>query len=250
MRTSNSSIQTFKRCPRLWELQYKFGVRPTTISKPLETGLSYHDKVEQLIRNGQFTADGDPKTDAMAFAFKRYALPKIKEHYVPEVWFEYQTKGGNIIVGRFDAVGDNSILEHKSTSGRVDGAYWAGIELDEQLLTYMMASGKNRALYTVCQKPTLRKSQNETSLEFAERCKKWYETDTDYKIAVSSIVHTQEDIERHESEVDAICGVIENCNFFYRNTAFCKHWGKRCEYAQICREYDPEKTYIGFERKE
>ncbi len=250
MRISNSSIQTFKRCPRLWELQYKYGLRPTTIAEPLETGLSYHDKVEQIIKTGDFTVNGDPKTDAMAYAFKRYALPQIKGHYEPEVWFEYNTKGGNVIVGRFDGIGDNGLLEHKSTSGRVDGLYWSGIELDEQLLTYMMASNKRKATYTVCQKPTLRKPQNETQDEFAERCKSWYDIDTDSKIAVSEIVHTPFEVRQHEKNIDLMCDLIQNCKHFYRNTAFCKHWGRMCEYAPVCNHYDPEETYVGFERRD
>ena len=250
MRLSNSSIQTFKRCPRLWELQYKFGLRSTATAEPLEVGLSYHDKVEQIVRDGNFVESGDAKTDAMAYAFKKYALPKINGNYEPEVWFEHTTPGGNVIVGRYDGVGKNGLLEHKSTGVRIDGSYWAGIELDEQLLTYMMASGKNKATYTVCQKPTIRKTLNETDQEFAERCKRWYDVDTDSKICVSEIVHTQAEIEDHEDNLDAMCETIANCKHFYRNTAFCKHWGRMCDFAPICAKYDPNQDYIGFERRE
>ena len=37
---------------------------------------------------------------------------------------------------------------------------------------------------------------------------------------------------------------------FYRNCSHCFRWGRRCEYASICLNFDPEQEYIEFTRRE
>jgi len=250
MRVSNNSVQTFKRCRRMWELTYKYNLKPVSIAPALETGLTYHDKVESIVKTGDFKRDCDPKTNAMALAFQKYIYPKLRERFDPEVWFEYKTRGGNTVVGRYDGVGETFILEHKTTSGKVDGAYWTALELDEQVLTYMMTSGKRKCFYTVCQRPTIRMSKNETVEDFQERCVRWFDTDTDSKIGYQVLTHAPEEIHMFEAELDKMCQEIEHCDNFYRNTNHCMRWGRPCEFMPICRHYDPSKTYIGFERRE
>lgn len=250
MRVSNNSIQTFKRCRRLWELQYRYGLKSTSIAPALEVGSTYHEKVESIIRTGDFEMDSDPKTNAMAVAFKKYIYPQLREQFEPEVWFEYQTAGGNTIVGRYDGISQRSLLEHKSTSESVNGAYWSAIDLDEQVMTYMMASGLLKTVYTVCQKPTIKWSKNETFEQFQSRCIAWYDIDTDSKIGWQLITHTKAEIKAFESEIDAMCEEMGNCKNFYRNTNYCTRWRRMCEFAPICRNYDPNQSYVGFERRE
>lgn len=249
MKVSNSQIQTFKRCRRLWELQYKHELKPVTIAPALETGSAYHDKLESILKTGTFESDSDIKTNAMAEAFKRHILPKIKGTFEPEVSFEYQTAGGNTVVGRYDGISANSLIEHKSTSGAINGSYWTAVDMDEQVLTYMLTSGKRKVVYTVCQKPKLKQSKNETLEQFQERCTRWYDVDTESKIAMQEIIHTDAEVEQHAKNIDLMCEEIGNCKNFYRNTAFCMYYGRLCEFAPICRNYDPGKTYVGFERK-
>lgn len=255
MRVSNSSIQTFKRCPRMYQLHYIYGFTPIEKSDAIETGLSYHEAVEGLIRGEDLSEWSYPwtpaKTAAMIGAFRKYALPFIvvRDEYVPEQWFEYKTKGGNRIVGRYDGLGQCSVLEHKTTGQSLDANYWANVWDDEQLLTYMLASGKNHALYTACSKPRIRQSIHETDEAFAERCRVWYDTDTEQKIAVSEIVHTAQEIAEHEQNIDAMCKTIKHCTNFYRNRAFCRYYGRVCEYAPICNHCDPDAQYPGFTKE-
>lgn len=249
MRVSNNSIQTFKRCRRLWELQYKYNLEPVQTAPALETGLTYHDKIEQLIKTGDFEMDEDPKTNAMASAFKRYILPHMPEKFDPEVWFERETPGGNMVVGRYDGLGEKFLLEHKTTSGKVDGAYWAALELDEQILTYMMASGKRKVFYTVCQKPTIRQTKNETYESFQERCNAWFDVDTESKIAYQVLTRSNDEVYQHQADLDRLCKEMEACDNFYRNTCQCFRWGRPCEFLPICKHYDPDKTYVQFKKR-
>lgn len=244
-------MQTFKSCRRLWELKYKYGVECLQTSEPLKQGLSYHDKVAQLFEQGFFTPDDDAKTNAMATAFWRYIFPELKDKNIqPETWFEKGTAGGNLIVGRYDGVSDDFVIEHKTTSGRVDGSYWAGLELDEQILTYMWASGKRKVFYTAIQRPTIRQSKKETFEEFQNRCVAWYDTDIDQKIGWNIITHTDEEITEFEKQLDRMCEEVKDCNFFYRNQSHCKRFGRMCEYAPICANYDPNIDYVGFRRQD
>ena len=250
MRISNNSIQTFKQCRRLWEFYYKYNLKSVQIAPALETGLTYHDKLESIIKTGDFKRDGDPKTDAMATAWKTYIYPQLNDRFEPEQWFEYQTKGGNLLVGRYDGIGQTMLLEHKSTSNKIDGCYWSALELDEQILTYMLTSGRRKVFYTVCQKPTLKRSRNETAREFAERCVTWYDNCTEQKISSQIITRNTEDLEGFEESIDLMCNEIENCTNFYRNPNHCMRWGRPCEFMAICKTYNPNMEYIGFEQRE
>lgn len=249
MRVSNSSIQCFKKCPRMYQLRYVYGFVPQAKFEPLEIGLSYHDAVESAIKGeAQLEPIADPKVSAMVKAFSKHILPTIEhaDKFVPEQWFEHKTSRGNIIVGRYDGLGDNMLLEHKTTGQAIDGSYWQGVEDDEQLLTYMLASRKTKAIYTVCKKPTIRKSVRETDEEFAERCEQWYDVDTSSKITCAIVAHTPLEIHQHEQQIDAMCETIKDCKNFYRNRAFCRYFGRVCEYAPICNNCDPDQDYPGF----
>lgn len=249
MRASYSRIQTYKACRRLYELKYVEGVIANSTSEALERGTSYHDKIESLFKTGEFTID-DPKTSAMALAFKKHIYPMLQP-VAQEEWFSYETKLGDSIIGRIDALNqDGAIIEHKTTSGEIDEQYWYTRFLDEQLLTYMYAYGTTTAYYTVIRTPSIRQKKGESDEEFMERCLEWYEDDTEHKIAMREIFHTKEEIDNYIREQSAIVQEMKECTLFYRNQSYCTKWGRMCEYAPICEHYDPDKEYIGFTKGE
>lgn len=262
MRISNSGIQTFKACRRLYELKYKYGLEPVQTADALKRGLQYHDGVENLLKEwvdyktGKPTAlIEDPKVRAMVFAFNLYIIPKLAgmkaKPVDTETWFSYETKSGHVIVGRVDGrMTGNSIIEHKTTSSAVDGTYFQRLELDEQIPTYMLAFNSDHIYYTVCETPTIRQKKNETDEEFFDRCVDWYREDTESKIDVIELKKTKEELEKFAEEQDAIVSEIENCKLFYRNPSHCTKWGRMCEYASVCMNYDPNAEYIQFKRRE
>ena len=241
MKASYSRIQTYKACRRLYELKYIDDVVPTTQSEALERGTNYHEKIEQIFKTGDFQID-EPKTSAMATAFKKYIYPQLSP-VAQEEWFQYMTDFGDEFVGRIDALNsDGAIIEHKTTSGEITEEYWYTRFLDEQLLTYMYAYNTRKAYYTVCRTPSIRQKKNETDEEFYQRCLEWYEEDTDSKIAMREIFHTDKEIEDFIAEQAFTIKEMDNCDLFYRNQSYCNKWGRMCEYAPIGQHYDPNET--------
>ncbi len=249
MRLSNSGIQCFKSCRRAYELKYIDGVYPQTSPETLERGRGYHEKLEAVLKGEPFEMD-DPKTDAMVMAFEKYVLPKLGKVEAVEEWFE-KPIGEHTIVGRCDGrLSNGKLLEHKTTSAELDEAYIAGLQNDEQILTYMWAYGVNDILYTVCRTPTLRLKQNESEDDFRLRCLNWYSDDTERKIGTINVYRSPDEIAEFAESLKLMTDEIENCHNFYRVPSHCMKWNRPCEYAPICRNYDPQMEYVGFERRE
>lgn len=250
IKLSHSAIQAFKSCRRAYELRYIEGVTPIVSAEALERGKTYHGKVEAILKGESFDLT-DPKVDAMAAAFLAHISPFLGEVKSVEEWFEKPLPNGNIIVGRCDGIlPDGRIVEHKSTSGMLDETYIMGLQNDEQILTYMWAYGVNRIVYTVCKTPTIRQRRDETDEAFYLRCCGWYAEDTAHKVGIVEVERSPEEIAEFEHELCAISEEIEKAHLFYRCPTNCMKWGRPCEYFNICRNYDPALTYIGFERRE
>lgn len=263
MRASNSSIQTFKQCRRLYELKYIYGIEPVQTAAALERGLSYHEGVEQAIKawcaaDHRYVADEpeDPKILAMVWAFRIHVIPWLEKRGIKvneaEKWFEYETSNHNVVIGRMDGVTtDGCVIEHKTTSGLIDGSYWQRLDFDEQIPTYMIARGCKKIYYTVCATPSIRQKKNETSAEFCRRCIDWYEDNTEQKIAVLEISRSEDDLKAFAEEQDAILTEMEQAKLFYRNPSHCSKWGRLCEYAPLClQKITPDMEFIGFKRRE
>ena len=248
MRLSNSGIQCFKACRRKYELKYIEDVIPVQNADVLERGKSYHEKVEMLLSGQAFEFD-DPKTDAMALAFRKHVMPKIGSVEAVEEWFHKELPDGDTIVGRCDGrLADGRLIEHKTTSGDLDEAYIAGLQNDEQILTYMWAYGVNNILYTVCKTPTIRLKKDEDEDDFRARCLEWYDTDTELKIGTIDVYRSPEEIEEFDRDIKRIAKEIHDCEFFYRVPSHCMKWNRPCEYMAICRNYDPQMEYVGFKK--
>lgn len=262
---STSKTKCYKACKRAYYFRYIQELEPVETAKPLQDGSSYHAMIESLYKTGEFDIDMEnPKISAMATAYKKYIYPQFKVRCVEE-WFEYKLDDKNTLVGRFDGIAeDGSVVEHKTTSADVDEEYEYNLRWDEQVLNYMLASGKNQIYYTVCKKPTIRQKQNETVEEFYERCVAWYDEDTEKKLRVLKVTRPQVEV---SSQKEALIELCESMQFdedryyinelvnrgekvFYRNTCHCTQYGRKCEFASICLDYNPRMEYIEFKKKE
>ena len=114
----------------------------------------------------------------------------------------------------------------------------------------MLMTGAREIYYTVCRKPTIRQKKDETEDEFFDRMVEWYDQDTESKIRLLRISRTDEEIERFLDAVEKMACEINHTDHFYRNTNHCRHWGRMCEYAPICMNYDPGQEYIGFTKED
>lgn len=264
MRISASKVKCYKACKRAYYFRYVEELVPVETAQPLVDGSSYHAMIEQLYKNGWFEADveNNPKIAAMAMAYEKYIYPQFKVKAAEE-WFEYNLTDDVQLVGRFDGIAeDGLIVEHKTTSADVDDEYVYNLQWDEQILTYMLASGKNEMYYTVCKKPTIRQKQSETAEQYYEKCCAWYAEETDKKIRVIKVTRSEQEVASHKAALKYIVGCMkdderlsdEDCSkdelIYYRNCSQCTAYGRKCEFASICLDYDPKLEYVEFKKKE
>ena len=264
MRISASKVKCYKACKRAYYFRYVEELVPVETAQPLVDGSNYHAMIEQLYNNGWFEADveNNPKIAAMAMAYEKYIYPQFKVKAAEE-WFEYNLTDDVQLVGRFDGIAeDGLIVEHKTTSADVDDEYVYNLQWDEQILTYMLASGKNEMYYTVCKKPTIRQKQSETAEQYYERCCAWYAEETDKKIRVIKVTRREQEVANHKAALEYIVGCMEDDEnlskgeyfkdefIYYRNCSQCTAYGRKCEFASICLDYDPKLEYVEFKKKE
>lgn len=251
MKLSASLIKAYKTCRRKYELRYLEELEPVAKAQALTDGTNYHEGIEAFYKTGEILIDmNEPKISAMVWAYTEYIAPEIGKVKSAEEWFEYKLTKKHSVIGRNDAIAENGLaVEHKTTSNDVDDEYVYNLQWDEQILTYMLATGTNEMLYTVIKKPTIKQKQNETAEQYYERCKEWYATDTELKARVIKVIRNPEEIEEHRKNLIVLANEIENQKHFYRNPTACTCYNRRCEYAPICLNYNPQLTYVEFEKK-
>lgn len=252
MRVSISRIKAFKACRKMYELRYIHHLEPVQTADALQLGSNYHSLLEQLNKTGSITDyDNEYSREmAMAKAYEKYIYPKF--HVVEaEKWLEYDLGNGDKLVGIVDAIADDGhIVEHKSYGSDITEAYEYNLLWDEQILAYMLMTGKRKVWYTVCRKPTIRQGKNETDEMFYNRMVEWYDTDTSSKIRVLEIERTDDEIAEFKHELYNMVRTMKETNDYYRNTCHCNMWGRRCEYSSVCLHYDPTQEYIEFTKGE
>ena len=260
MKISASKVKCYKACKRAYYFRYVEELVPVETAQPLVDGSNYHAMLEQLYKEGWFNADvqNDPKIAAMAAAYEKYIYPQFNLKAAEET-FEYKLRDNVELVGRFDGIAeDGLVVEHKTTSADVDDEYIYNLQWDEQILTYMLVSGKNEMYYTVCKKPTIRQKQNETAEEYYERCCAWYAEDMDKKIRVIKVTRNEKEVKAYKTALKYIAKDMQKDEkfkkpkeyTFYRNCSNCTAYGRKCEYASICLDYDPKLEYVEFKKKE
>lgn len=251
MKISITRLKTFKACRRAYQLRYIEKLVPVKPADALETGTRYHDYVEKINKGEPLEEEDFSKECAMALAYQKYIFPFLPEIRTAEEWKEYDLGQGDTLIGRVDAFTlDNALVEHKTTSGDITEEYEYTLQWDEQILAYMLISGARTVYYTVIKKPTIRRGKNESEEEFFERMKQWYEVDTSSKIRLLILTRSDEDIEAFRQELINTLEEVKNPKCLYRNTLHCFRWGRQCEYAQICLNYDPSQEYVNYRKEE
>lgn len=255
MKLSASLVKTYKMCRRKYELKYIEELEPVAKSQALQDGTDYHAMIEKFYKgDGIGYCEGEnPKVCAMAMAYFKYLWqvhPELKDIEYAEKWFEYPLTKKHSIVGRNDAITVDGIpVEHKTVSCDIDDEYVYTLQWDEQILTYMLANSINEMYYTVVKKPTIRQKQNETEQEFFNRCVDWYREDTDKKVRLIKVTRSFTEIEEHRKNLIIMAEEIEKCKHFYRNPNACNCYNRRCEYSQVCLNYNPQFDYVEYEKK-
>lgn len=243
---SITRIKTYKQCLREYELRYVDNLESVVPAPALVTGKNYHEKIEELIETGSFK-DTETKTDSMVKAFKNFIYPNFDFQKAEQEFSIPLTKDINLI-GRIDAfLKDGTPVEHKTSSSKPDELYQGKLAWDDQVAAYMIATGKNKMLYTVCQKPTIRQKKNETEKEYLKRCRDWYD---DSKIKAFYVYRSEEELQDKLEEFKRIATEMENREFYYPNPSNCRILN--CPFEDICLDYEPgtEEVPLGFRKRE
>ena len=263
MRLSISRIKLFKACRRAYYLRYIEGLVPVRKPEALETGSNYHARLEAMYNGDESEIAQDfSKEQAMAEAYRKYIFPRFHVKHA-EKWMERPIKNGDLFCGIADGIADGGYLvEHKTAAGPTNlDEYEYDLQWDEQILAYMSLSGLRKVWYTVIKKPTIRQRKDESDEEFYNRMLAWYDEDTDSKIRLMEITRTDDEVAEwnaqlnviHEeiSRAERICRELHNApRIMYRNQGWCSRWGRRCEYASVCLDYNPDEEHVEFFKEE
>ena len=249
MKLSVSKVKAFKACRRMYELRYVENLHPVRVAESLEIGKNYHKLIEDL-NNGEGLPDDDfSKERAMAEAYRKYIFPLIHVTEA-EKYLEYDLDDGDILRGYADAISDDGhVVEYKTTGLSSIEEYEYNLQWDEQTLAYMLMTGHRKVWYVICRKPTIRQKQTESDEEFYNRMVAWYDDEPDSKIRILELTATDAEISDYLLELNAIKGTMKEAEIdhnFYKNTCHCMQYGRRCEYAPVCKFYDPNSEYIDF----
>ena len=245
---SISKIKAFKSCRRLYELRYIENLQPTKMSDALEIGTSYHKLIESWNTAGIMLIAFD-KPSAMAMAYRRYLDPELGKLKNVEEWYEIQLTDDYKLIGRIDGMTqDGIIVDHKTTSLNLE-EYEYNLQWDEQALAYMLLTGKRKIHFAVIRKPTIRQKKTEDEEAFYNRMVEWYKEDSFNKIRIITVERSDAEVEDFRKELIRMTEEMQTNNF-YKNTNHCRCWGRRCEYSEVCLNYDPNQNYFGFEKRE
>lgn len=246
---SASKLKSFISCPKKYDFIYNEELVPVEKAEALVDGSSYHEKVASILKTGSYEKTND-KIDVMADIASEMLIPQIGEDVVDvETYRQVMLTDDIQLIGYLDAITDSGIpIEHKTTSKAVDEFYVNRLNWDLQVAIYMILTGTNTCIYTVCKKPTIRQKQNETNEEFLERCREWYKEDSENKFGVFEVHRSNEELEQKKKEIIKICEMIEKAELFYRNPSDCSVMG--CPYSSICLDYDKNVMPIGYKKRE
>jgi len=256
MEVSITRIKAFKSCRRLYELRYIENMLPAQTPEALQVGKRYHEMLADLYNNDADLVYGEDYVNdysmerAMARAYMNYIYPHFRVTEA-EKHLEVDIGKGDFLQGYVDAIADDGcIVEHKTTSMKITEQYEYDLQWDEQILAYMLLTGKRKVYYTVCRKPNIRQKKDETDRQFFHRMLTWYDEDTEHKIRLLEIERTDFEVMDFEESLRQVVDDMKETARFYRNTCNCTKYGRRCEYSGICLHYDPDQQYIDYIKKE
>ena len=233
-------LRTYKSCPRLYELKYIEMLKPAAEPEYLKTGGAYHRYVGALLRGE--AVNGEGLAGVMAKAFEE-CLP-WREWEIRETEYEFDVRLTSFchISGWIEAVcADGTPVEHRTTGSPIDQKYMRNLAWDDEAGFYLLALSLRynrpvtRVIYTVCQKPTIRRRAKETEDEYLVRAAEWY---TEGRAAAFDVVRSERELEDTEAEVRSIASEIRKRKHFYRNPRHCSIID--CSYRAVCLDYIPE----------
>ena len=174
---THSRMASARRCLREHYYRYELGIVRYTEAQYFKVGHAIH----QALETWHSTKDADKTVAALNLddaydqitalvlidgyidhtqplnfevAEQEFHLPLINpESNYPSRTFE--------LAGKIDGLTADAVVEHKSTTEDIgpDSDYWLRLRVDPQISLYALASGRNKVLYNVVRKPSIRPKQ-------------------------------------------------------------------------------------------
>lgn len=270
---TNSSLTTFKTCPKKYEFQYVHGYFPKEESAALQFGKIFHGALEILVTTksvdkacefiiGESEGLEDeflqPKCIALLEGYaRRYADEPLKvvfaEKQIKFDLLNHITREPredfimNSVLDRLleDLREKNVLLETKTTTEEIEdptAEYWKRLGMDSQLSTYFIGAAANgwpidRCIYDVIRKPTIRPKKNETPQQFYERLAQDIIERPNFYYARREIPRINSELERTLIDINLIADAItyyHRVKSFPRHTNSCKSVYGTCPYFKVC----------------
>lgn len=260
---TNSSLTTFRACPRLYQLKYTDGYRPVDDSEDLELGSAMHVALESWWTDGDYDRAAallPLKLDGLQLAKATVLLAGYHHRWLDdralyevialEAPFSFRIPGmrGVKCAGKIDGIvrkvadGTVWLVEHKTTGSDLapGSTYWQRLGMDSQISMYFDGArslGYDVAgcLYDVIGKPKLRGKNGETPEQLGVRI-------GEAIIAEPHRYYQRSEIVRFGNELDeARADVIKTTRLLRtghapRNVDSCYKYGahKPCPFAAVC----------------
>lgn len=252
-------------CPFSEHLRYDEELTPIRRKEALSIGEAVHKGIETwsidvalslldgIYPTSQEEADELEITRATVEAMLAGYFEQFEpfEDHRPETEFELPLllKGGrksrvHYLAGKIDDIvrtpdGD-WIVEYK-TAGKLDGAYFERLYVDDQITTYCYAArrlGYNPVgvIYRVIRKPTIRPKKGESIAQFTERLAEDYRSRPEFYFHERKLYRSQDDLNVFEAELrDKVLTFDRDkkAGLNFRNTSHCSGYGG-CPYLPLC----------------
>jgi len=243
---SASKLKCFCECPRKYEMTYLEGLDPQEKSAALQIGSDYHEELERYLQ-GEITSSDNYLVQAFIENINTSGWNDIETETPLQYKLSHGIQLNAVIDAKATVDKKRYIIEHKTTSSKVDSQYEYELQWDVQLPLYCDATGINNVLYTVIKKCTLKLKKNQTEEEFFKERVDWYKKDTETKIKCFAFVVGQGQIDKCKEETIAIAKMIRSNKLWYKNHNACGRWSG-CQHKNYCLTHTPGALPLGCER--
>lgn len=257
MRVNWSRIKQYQSCPRFYywryvlNLQEKRGAIPLIFGRAIHAALAAHyagkpertaaDLDEQFEDEMQGLLPAEKAELEKHRVYAHFVIDRYREHYAVEPWeilapeiegsyalgehqFYFRADGAVGIKGR------PWLLETK-TASQLGPTYFKQFTLDGQIVSYMHGMAETTGLEPVgAVINVIRKSKaHPPKVEF------------DRDFVTHSKAYIMRFMESVEHQADTIQAHGEDKEEWPMHTGYCVHYGRACEYLELCRNDTPDK---------
>ena len=240
---SASKISCFKKCRRDFELTYIEGLEPAQKHSTLAIGSKYHEDLEQYLL-GKITSSDNYLVQAFINHIDISSWEDITTEEYKNSGLSHDIRLNSITDAKTSVNKRRYIVEHKTTSQKIDEQLEYDLQWDDQIPIYCGLEETYDVLYTVIKKCTLRLKKNQTEAEFFKERVNWYKTDTESKIRCFKFPVSKERVTKHREETLELARHMRDTKLFYRNKTACNMFGG-CKHKSYCLTHQKGELPLG-----